>query len=71
MDTKTVCQILNPIRDLEEAITGGNAQWQRELARLIQEAGKPVAELTVAELTEISRRAHDNYMQLLEEQGAI
>lgn len=66
MDNKTVCAVMRPIWDLEQVICGGNLQWEKEFARLIQESGKPVAQLTVGELMAIGQKADQHYSKLVE-----
>lgn len=56
MDIKTVCQVLQPIFDLETEL-GCNAWFQQELAKLIQATGKTANNLTIGELLELCKKA--------------
>lgn len=56
MDSKTVCQVLQPIFDLETEF-GCNAWFQQELAQLIQATGKTANDLTIGELLELCKHA--------------
>jgi len=56
MDMKTVCQVLQPIWDLEMEF-GSNAWFQQELAKLIQATGKTADNLTIGELLELCKKA--------------
>lgn len=56
MDIKTVCQVLQPIWDLEMEF-GCNAWFQQELAKLIQATGKTANDLTIGELLALCKKA--------------
>jgi len=56
MDIKTVCQVLQPIRELEMELDC-NVWFQQELAKLIQATGKTAKELTIGKLLELCKKA--------------
>lgn len=55
---KELCDVCQEIGSIAEA----NAPFTYGLAMLVAENGKPVRDLTIAELLELHKKHHDNYM---------
>lgn len=61
MDIKTLCTTLQPLLDLSREVTETNFQFQTLLVNRIQQTGKPVDQLTVAEVQQLADDATAEY----------
>lgn len=61
MDIRTLMSTLQPLFDLSTEVMGTNFQFQCLLATRIQEAGKPLADMTLNEVTALVNQATAEY----------
>ncbi|MCK7547166.1 hypothetical protein ACFQGA_09425 [Marinobacter koreensis] len=61
MNLKTLCDTLRPLFDLSTEVMETNFHYQQLLAERIQKAGKPLEQLTLAEVRQLVDAVSDDY----------
>ena len=61
MDIKTVTSTLRPLLNLSNEVTETNFSYQMLLATQILQTGKPVEQMTLAEIQQLIEQANDEY----------
>ena len=70
MNIKTLCDTLRPIFDLSSDVMETNFHYQCLLAERIQATGKPLEEMTLAEVRKLINLANADYQAATTSQEA-